>query len=145
MSAGSTSEPLIVDGNDGKPILCLDFDGVLHSYTSGWQGADVIPDPPVQGAVEFLGLAVEHFQVVIISSRSHLPEGREAMRDWLAELVGVYDPTSDSWTVPHWFSSIKWPAEKPPAHVFIDDRAITFRGVWPSVGELLAFRPWNRT
>ena len=27
-----------------KPILCLDFDGVLHSYTSGWRGAR-IPDP----------------------------------------------------------------------------------------------------
>jgi hypothetical protein len=27
----------------GKPILCLDFDGVLHSYSSGWKGADVIP------------------------------------------------------------------------------------------------------
>ena len=27
-----------------KPILCLDFDGVIHRYDSGWKGADVIPD-----------------------------------------------------------------------------------------------------
>ena len=37
-----------------KPILCLDFDGVIHSYASGWKGADVIPDAAVPGAMEFL-------------------------------------------------------------------------------------------
>ena len=36
-----------------KTIL-LDFDGVIHSYTSGWKGAGVIPDPPVPGAIDFL-------------------------------------------------------------------------------------------
>lgn len=28
-----------------KPILAVDFDGTLHSYTSGWKGADVVADP----------------------------------------------------------------------------------------------------
>ena len=32
-----------------KPTIILDFDGVIHSYTSGWQGADVIGDPPWRG------------------------------------------------------------------------------------------------
>lgn len=27
--------------------VAVDVDGVLHSYTSGWKGADRLPDPPV--------------------------------------------------------------------------------------------------
>src|ERR1700743_3429981 len=54
-----------------KPILCLDFDGVIHSYASGWKGADVIPDPPVAGAIEFIREALKHFRVAIFSSRTN--------------------------------------------------------------------------
>src|SRR5882672_3079773 len=43
-----------VGRNMRKPILCLDFDGVLHSYSSGWKGADVIPDAPTPGMAAFL-------------------------------------------------------------------------------------------
>ena len=32
-----------------KKTVVFDFDGVIHSYTSGWKGATVIPDPPVEG------------------------------------------------------------------------------------------------
>jgi hypothetical protein len=38
-----------------KPILCLDFDGVIHSYTRGWSGANVVSDAPVKGAFDFIG------------------------------------------------------------------------------------------
>jgi hypothetical protein len=116
-----------------KPILSLDFDGVCHSYTSGWQGADVIPDPPVDGLFEFLGEAVEEFSIHIFSTRSQQEGGIEAMQDWFAEHEG------DSAVV----SSLSFPTEKPPAKVGLDDRVLTFTGDWPDVDDLVDFEPWT--
>ncbi len=134
-----------------KPILCLDFDGVIHSYTSGWQGAAAIPDPPVPGAMEFLIEAVEHFQVAIFSSRSNQEGGVEAMRDYLlghlmrTETLPVLDRTGPLESAAHFISEhIGFPTEKPSAMVTIDDRAITFTGQWPDMKTLLAFQPWNK-
>ena len=122
-----------------KPILCLDFDGVIHSYASGWLGATAIPDPPVHGALGFLRMAVEHFTVAIYSSRSGQPGGVEAMKAWLEACVA-----DETGACPNWILGLVWPTSKPPAFVTIDDRAITFTGAWPSMEELHGFRPWNK-
>lgn len=39
---------------------------------------------------------------------------------------------------------IKFPLMKPPAFLQIDDRAITFTGVFPTVEEMKEFKPWNK-
>ena len=124
-----------------KPILCLDFDGVVHSYTSGWQGADVIPDPPVEGAIAFMLGALQHFDVAIFSSRSATWEGLRAMKGWLRTHAGQtwYDSPDGPG-----LEKVRFVTEKPPAMVTIDDRAITFTGEWPSFESLLAFKPWNK-
>jgi len=126
-----------------KPILCLDFDGVIHSYSSGWKGAEIIPDEPVPGAINFLREAVKHFTVHIFSSRSHQLGGGEAMREWLGYWIMFEEPDIINFDPP-WFASIVWPTEKPPAFLTIDDRAITFTGEWPSIESLKAFKPWNK-
>ncbi len=119
-----------------KPILCLDFDGVIHSYVSGWKGADCIPDAPVPGAFAFIREALKHFRVAIFSSRSNQPGGLDAMKDYVAvnSEMGFHDP----------IDGLEWPQEKPPAFVTIDDRAITFTGTWPSIETLQSFKPWNK-
>ena len=117
-----------------KPILCLDFDGVIHSYTSGWMGAHVIPDPPVPGAFAFIAAAVERFDVHVFSSRSNQPGGLDAMKEWFAHHMAT----------PAWLDAIKWPTEKPAAMITLDDRAITFTGEWPEIDTLLAFKPWHQ-
>lgn len=150
-----------------KPILCLDFDGVIHSYASGWKGAAVIPDPPVPGALEFIVTALRDFEVHIFSSRSHQWGGKRAMKQWLRahlyDLGTMGEPVPDWWTdrifasagMEPWnnevayacdrvLKEIKWPWFKPPAMVTLDDRAITFTGDWPALADLRSFKPWNK-
>jgi hypothetical protein len=127
-----------------KPILCLDFDGVIHSYTSKWIDEMTIPDPPVPGALRWIWEATKHFTVVIYSSRSKSEDGRRAMREWMGKWS-----VDDKFGIPHdWdnapLAGIGYAAEKPAAFLTIDDRALTFTGVWPDIEDLLAFQPWNK-
>ena len=127
----------------GKKILCLDFDGVCHSYSSGWKGADVIPDDYVEGLFEFLEAVKEEFQVHIYSSRSHQPGGRDAMMAWFIAQRKLWrsrggKPPEDTPL------DLSFPDEKPSAFVGLDDRVLTFEGKWPSVETLKNFKPWNK-
>lgn len=121
-----------------KPILVLDFDGVCHSYSTPWQDTHIIPDPPVPGMWPFLERAIHHFDVHIYSSRSALPAGIQAMRDWFLCYAdsGYRQDIVNKW--------LQFPTEKPPAMITLDDRALTFIGTWPDVHELLDFKPWNK-
>src|SRR5262245_25209151 len=116
-----------------KPILCLDFDGVCHSYVSGWQGATTIADPPVAGLFPFLKRASVVFDVQIYSSRSHHEGGIAAMRNWF---IQAYIMQYKGGVVPDFLYALTFPLEKPPAFVTLDDRALTFTGVWPTVATL---------
>jgi hypothetical protein len=40
-------------------------------------------------------------------------------------------------------AELKFPTEKPPAFVGLDDRVIQFQGEWPSINMLKNFKPWN--
>ena len=137
-----------------KPILCLDFDGVIHSYTSGWKGARNIPDDPVPGALGFIKARTLDYDVQIFSARSNQWGGRKAMKKWLFHHFAVYfgedpDPRADEHQgyptqVENMMRQIKFPRKKPPAHIGIDDRVLTFDGTWPSMETLKNFKPWNK-
>ena len=116
----------------GLPILCMDFDGVIHQYIQPWQGADVIPDEPVEGAFEFLIQAMEKFRVAIYSARSGQEGGISAMKAWFIEKGFEFT------------DSLYFPETKPPAFISIDDRCLTFNGVFPDVQDLIDFKPWNK-
>ncbi len=116
-----------------KPILALDFDGVIHRYSKGWQEG-VIYDPPTDGFAEWLIEAREHFTIVIVSSRLQSREGYEAMYNWMVEHEIPYR------------EQLVFSQTRPPALITIDDRAITFTGDWKDypMRWLKAFKPWNQ-
>lgn len=139
-----------------KPILCVDFDGVIHKYVSGWQGIDVISDPPVDGAFDFLKAALEFFEISIYSSRSKEKLGRDAMmmwfieKGWTEEIVTSADiamkyPLRDR--IGKGISRpehLKFPGTKPSAFLTIDDRCRLFKGEFPKPEDLLNFQTWTQ-
>jgi len=127
---------------DFTPTLCIDFDGVIHSYEKGWQGG-VIYGEATPGFFKWAAQARHHFKLVIYSSRSK--DGTEAMERWLAF-------QHNRWVTEEWnggetvsLDDFHFAHEKPAAWLTIDDRCIKFEGRWdwlrPEV--LLDFKPWN--
>lgn len=112
-----------------KPTVVLDFDGVIHSYKSGWQGAGAIPGPVVPGIAEAIGqLREKGYMVVVVSTRCSSDEGMEAVKQYLSENQIIVDGVL---------------AEKPPALCYVDDRAICFRGnAGKLVGQVESFKTW---
>lgn len=114
-----------------KQTLILDFDGVIHSYQSGWKGAAVIPDPPTDGAREAIAKLRERYVVVVVSSRCHQDGGIDAIWEWLRKhRIEVDGVTND----------------KPPHICTVDDRAFRFEGDWQAVIDSVeaASVPWNK-
>lgn len=128
-----------------KKTLLVDFDGVVHSYESGWVEADFVPDPPVAGAMEFLHGAIKKFDVKIYSSRSSHAGGTKAMKTWLQYWAKKQLPEAEADVVVSWTEAVgSFPTDKPAAFLTIDDRCVCFDGQWPDLDVLLEFKPWNK-
>src|SRR3954471_4010691 len=54
---------------DFRPILCVDFDGVINPYSRGWQGGTLYETATTPGFWPWLETVSERFDVVIHSSR----------------------------------------------------------------------------
>ncbi len=116
--SGAGKDVLGLYGSEAmQRALSIDFDGVLHSYTSGWQGHEKVADPPVPGARDACWRLHEAgWKLYVHTSRSKL----EPVQKWLAE---------------HRFPPMSLTRIKPIAIAYIDDRAVRFTD-WESVRKL---------
>ncbi|MEM7785047.1 MAG: hypothetical protein AAF623_16980 [Planctomycetota bacterium] len=106
--------------------ICLDFDGVIHAHSHGWQGEDVIPDPPVHKVDLAIKELRKDYRVVVYSARCRTEKGVVAIQAWLEKYNIKVDEVC---------------FHKPPAHVYVDDRAVCFSGDWQqTIADIHSFR-----
>ncbi len=130
---------------DFKPTLCIDFDGVIHSYERGWQDG-VIYGTVTPGFCDWAEEAKTKFKLVIYSSRSKSVPALVAMFDWLVSEIFLWAETKTEGSTLN-AHDFEFASQKPAAWLTIDDRAICFRGDWSapelSPDAMRAFKPWN--
>jgi hypothetical protein len=119
----------MVDDAD-RYTIAVDFDGVIHSYTTPWISGAHIPDEPVPGAIDWLRRMSRHFNIVIHTTRASTVEGEHAVYQWLARYGISPDNVTD---------------QKVPALIYIDDRGYRFEGDnFPTRHAMMMARPWNK-
>ena len=115
-----------------RGTVAVDFDGVINSYASGY--THDLPDPPVDGAIEWLEMLMDTFsRVVIFTARINQTWQERAIREWLIKW-GMDEVKA---------RAIDITRTKPPAMIYIDDRGFRFEGVFPNADEITALAdPW---
>lgn len=124
--------------------IAVDFDGVIHAYTRGYQDGSIY-DEPIKGAFETIGKLIDQgFAVYVLSTRKP-----RQMRKWLRDHVITYDPfvpagvdekikiygfeveivprRAKFWNKPGVLGVTN---RKIPAIAYLDDRAVFFGGDW---------------
>lgn len=128
--------------------IALDFDGVIHKYSKGWQDGSIY-DKPFDGVFEKIRLLMdEGFAVFVLSTRrpSQIKEWLQfhcMVSEYEAEGIG-HDPTLYKYTrygftvekIPFWKKFwnkthvLGITNKKLPAIFYVDDRAVKFDGDW---------------
>ena len=106
-----------------KPMICVDFDGVLNTY-QGYDGDNLYYLRP--GAREFLETLSKEYRVVVFSTRKY-----HLIMKWL-----------QSYDLMQYVENVT--SIKPKyAVAFVDDRAIPFNGDYDEIiPKLRGFRTW---
>lgn len=113
-----------------KPTIAVDFDGVIHEYSRGWDDGSIY-DKPMDGCRTALRKLSQKYRIVIFSTRNYdrVIKGESQsnqvaeMKDWLAKHDIPYD-------------AIHTEPNKPICTLFIDDNAYRFENWLACVDEV---------
>ena len=114
-----------------KKTIVFDFDGVIHKYSKGWQDGSIYDKPNENIKETIKKLRANNYEVVVVSTRCSTEEGIDAIRNWLFDNGIVVDKVCK---------------EKPPALVYIDDRAICYDPNSSTLYEqIINFEPYQKS
>ena len=106
-----------------KKDICIDFDGVLNNYT-GWQGEEHLASMR-EGCDVFLKELANDYRITIFTTRRI-----DLVEKWLI-----------NYNINEYVFNIT--DKKVPAYLYIDDRAICFRGNYTDIAEQIkSFQPY---
>jgi hypothetical protein len=119
---------------NGEKTIAVDFDGVINSFRSGWKGPTETDEPVLSAAESISTLYQRGYKIIIYSTRASTEEGVKTIREYLRKHT-ENDEVADN---------IEITDKKPIAHVYIDDRAISFNGNWEeTLKQIEEFKPWT--
>ena len=115
--------------------ICIDFDGVIHDYSKGWQGIDVF-DKPIEGAAYCTNqLKKEAWTIIIYTTRNDTP----ALRKFRSDNDIYYDFINKNPNQPKGSENGKLIAD-----IYLDDRGLKFEGDWDKTFEnIMNFKTWQ--
>lgn len=111
--------------------IAVDFDGVVHAYSKGWQDGTIY-DPPLPRSLEALATLMETYAVFIHTSRDATTVAAwlaERGFDTLVDVEGPKHPKREFWNDQ---GTLLVTDRKLPAIVYIDDRGVRFQS-WKQV------------
>lgn len=108
------------------PTIAIDFDGVIHAYSKGWQGGRIYDDP-LPGVAEAMQRLIDNgWRVVVHTARATTSQSRADVMEWL-----------DLHDIPYFDVT----AVKPLAVAYVDDRAIRFENWNQALSEIDRLMP----
>jgi len=116
--------------------IAVDFDGVIHAYTKGWQDGSIY-DEPMPGTFDALRQLMTRHAVFVHTSRNP-----EQVATWL---IGHGMPCRVGYDGEFWNdqSSLLVTDRKLPALAYIDDRGVRFIDWDQALGALADLGLWR--